>query len=167
MFRQVHDLSHVIRVVHDLAVDGLQHGMRFAVNGDRAAQVVRLQRVDRLENQMPILLPRAEHFFAFGVGVHDKFAVAIAVGLFAVAGQEAGKARAHVARQVLHHDGHAVGLSIGRGKKLLIRELGDGVIGKALVAAQAAENFVEVEIVNAGHKKVRLRVVMRFLGLPV
>src|ERR1022692_1459353 len=47
--------------------------------------------------------------------------------------KEAGKARAHVARHVLHDDRHAVGLSIGRGKKLLIRELGHGAIGKALV----------------------------------
>src|ERR1035441_5503771 len=53
VFRQVHDLSEVVGVMCHLAVDGLQHGMRFAANRDRATQIVGMKRVDRLENQMP------------------------------------------------------------------------------------------------------------------
>jgi hypothetical protein len=44
----------------------------------------------------------------------------------------------------------------GGGKELLIRELGDGAIRQTLVPTQAAENFIEIEMVNAGHRKLRL-----------
>src|SRR5208337_1723364 len=125
--------------------------MRLAANADRAPEVVRVKRVDRLENQLPILFPRAEHFLALGVVVHDKFPVAIAVGLLAVAGQEIGEARAHVARQVLHDDCDTVGFRIGRRKELFIAELRDGAVCKALVTTQAAEDFVNIEGVKIAH----------------
>ena len=77
--------------MRDLAVDGLQHGMRLATNGDGALQVFGVKRIESLENQLPILLPRAEHFLALGIVVHDKFAVTVAVRLLAVTGQEVGE----------------------------------------------------------------------------
>src|SRR5271166_2230542 len=98
VLRQKDDLPDVIRVVRNLAVDGLEHGMRLAANGDGALQVLGMKRIDGLKDHLPILFPRAEHFFALSLGVHDKFAVAMAVGLLAVAGQKISEAGAHVAR---------------------------------------------------------------------
>src|SRR5712664_2187345 len=40
MLRQVNDLPHVIRVVSDLAVDGLHHGVRLGANRDRSNQIL-------------------------------------------------------------------------------------------------------------------------------
>jgi stage V sporulation protein SpoVS len=45
---------------------------------------------------------------------------------------------------VLHDDGDAVGFRTGQGEELLVAELGDGVVSQALVAAQAAKDFVEI-----------------------
>src|SRR5262245_4410513 len=45
------DLADVVRVVRDLAVDGLHHGVRFAADGDLALEVRVRERRERLENE--------------------------------------------------------------------------------------------------------------------
>src|SRR5207249_3314879 len=78
----------------------------------------------------------------------DKFLVAMAIGLLAVAGEEIQKARAHVAGQVLDEDSDAVGLIIELQKKIVIAQLGEGAFGQALVSTQAAQSLLEISGAN-------------------
>src|SRR3712207_3000523 len=50
-------LADVLAVVRELAVDGLDDGVRLAAYGDGAHEVFRLQRLKRAEEYSPALLP--------------------------------------------------------------------------------------------------------------
>ena len=54
---QQHNLPHMMRVVRQLAVDGLHDGMRFATNGDGAGKVCIGKRLDGVEDTGPASLP--------------------------------------------------------------------------------------------------------------
>jgi len=61
------------------------------------------------------------------------FAVAIAVGLLTVRGEEVSPARAHVARHMLRHDRDRIRLFIQRGEQLFVRDLLHRPFGELLV----------------------------------
>jgi hypothetical protein len=71
-----------------------------------------------------------------GGGRIREFGVAVAVGLFAVGGEEVGPARAHVARHVLYDDGDGIGFAVERGEKLFVGCLVDCALGQGFVVAE-------------------------------
>ena len=46
MFSQEHDLANVIGIMRNLAIYGLQNGVGFTADRDRAHDVLRLERLD-------------------------------------------------------------------------------------------------------------------------
>ena len=111
MFCEQDDLADVVWVVRELAVDGLHHGVGFAANGDGAGEVGVGEGLERGEEASPAGLPRGEERGAGG-GRLFEFAVAIAVGFFAVSGEEVGPAGEHVAGHVFDDDGDRIGLVV-------------------------------------------------------
>src|SRR5438067_2122947 len=165
---QQDNLPHVVRVVRDLAMNGLQHGMRLVANGHHASQVLRLQRRDGVEDIFPSRLPPAHELGTRGPRLQDKFLVSIAVGLFAVAGEEIQEARAHVARQMLDQNGYTVGLIIELQKKIFIVQLRESGFRQALVTAQAAQSFLDISganlVVHTNYADAKIR--HKSLALP-
>ena len=91
----------------------------------------------------PAVLPYF-HEGGAGCGGIDEFAVAIAVGLFAVGGEEVGPAGAHVAGHVFHDDRDGVGFFIDGDEELLVCDLLHGAFGELLVVAKHREGVFEV-----------------------
>ena len=121
MLRQQNDLADVMRIVGELAIDGLHHGVLFAANGDGAGQVGVGERLQRGEEAGPARFPHRQEFGA-RCGRLFEFAVAIAVGLLAVGGEEVGPARAHVAGHVLHDGRNGIAFVIERGDRAARRK---------------------------------------------
>src|SRR6185369_9568473 len=123
--------------------DGLHDGVRFATNGDGTGEIVVREWFDGAKNVSPAVLPHSQERRAAG-GRLLEFAVAIAVGLFAVGGQEIGPTGTHVAGHMLDDDGDGVHLLVERGKKLVIGHLVDGALGHDLVLTEEDERVLEV-----------------------
>jgi len=144
MFRQEYDLADMRRVVRDLTIDGLQHGMRLAANRDRAHQVFGFERFDRGEDEVPALLPQLHHVGASCCGADFEFRIAKAVRLLTVRCQKIGEARAHVSREMLHQNRDRVRFRIERGEKVGVAKLRHRALAHALVTAHLAPCFVEI-----------------------
>src|SRR5258708_6612988 len=57
MLRQKNNLPNMSRVVRNLPVDGLHHGMRLTADGHCAHYVFRLESINRAQDARPTLLP--------------------------------------------------------------------------------------------------------------
>ena len=157
MLRQKNDLPHMIGVVRQLPIDGLQDGVWLAPDRHRAIEVFRLQSLDGLENNRPAFLPPARDFGAGGSdGIQFELLITIAGWLFTVCSQEIGEARAHVATQVLDDDRDGIRLGVESDKHFFIRELRHGSISQALVAAKLALDFVDIvgSKIDRGHAEI-------------
>src|SRR4029453_12188240 len=64
MFRQQHNLTDVRRVMRQLTVDRLDHGVRLAADRDGSAEIVRLERRQRAEEKLPARFPPGEDVLA-------------------------------------------------------------------------------------------------------
>ena len=58
VFRQVNNLSGVLRKVSDRAIHRMQNRVRLAANRDRLLDIFRFERADGIENNLPTLFPR-------------------------------------------------------------------------------------------------------------
>src|SRR5579871_2267080 len=144
MFRAQHDLSNMRGVMRDLAVNGLQNSVSFAANGDGAHHIFSLQGIDCLEDARPATFPPCHNFCASRRGSHFKLAVTEAIRFLAVAGEEIGKTRPHIAREVLHEDCDRIRLGIKRDEKIFIAKLCKRGFAHVLVSAELAACFLEV-----------------------
>src|ERR1700674_3053598 len=123
MLGQKNNLPDMRRVVRNLAIDRLQNGVRFAANHHSARHIFRFERVYRAEDTSPAFVPPAHYVSPRGRATHLKLAIAETVGLFAVAGEEVGEARPHIACQVLYKNGNGIRLRIKRQEKVVIPKL--------------------------------------------
>ena len=139
MFRQEHDLADVIGVVHQLTVDRLNNRVLFAANQNLLSQILGSQRLKRIEDALPTLLPVGEYIVLAGLRLNHKLHIAIAIGLLAVGRQKVGPTRKHVAGHVLHDDGNAVCLFIKRDEELVVFELSNSLVRELLVSAQTRD----------------------------
>ena len=128
----------MIRDVPQLAIDGLQDGMSLAADGDGAGEIGIGERLDGGEEAAPAVFPQVKQLGARR-GRVDELAVAVAIRLFAVGGEEVGPARAHVARHVLHDDGDGIGFGVEGHIKLLIRDLRHRTLRQALGETEEGE----------------------------
>ena len=145
------DLADVLAVVRELSVDGLDDGVRLAADDDVAHQVVGPQLRERVEEEapagLPVLLDGAAVF-----ALDKEFGVASAVGLLAVARQEVGPARAHVAGHVLHDEGDAVRLRVYRAEEFFVADLRGGLVRELLEAAELRRDVFDVVLCErVGH----------------
>src|ERR1700722_8027386 len=92
-------------------------------NGYGARHIFRVERLNRAQDACPALLPPAHYVGLRGRAAHFKLAIAKAVRLFAIAGEEVGEARAHIARQMLYKNSDGVRLRIERQKKVIVTKL--------------------------------------------
>src|SRR5258707_6297418 len=103
MLGEEYDLTDVVSVVADLAVDGLHHGVRLGADRDGTGQILILQSIERIETNFPASFPQGDQTRT-RLRRSFKFGVAVAIGLFAVGGQKIGPTRAHVSSHVLDDD---------------------------------------------------------------
>src|SRR5580765_2793675 len=68
----------------------------------------------------------------------------MAVRLLTIGGEEVGKTRPHVARNVLYKDRDGIRLGVERDEKVLVFQLCKSAFDQALVSAQLPADFVEV-----------------------
>jgi hypothetical protein len=129
---QEHDLTDVLGVVHELAVDGLERAMSLAPHGNGAREILRRQAADRLEREAPALLPAGPNALRRVGGLLFELRVPVPIWLLAVGGQEIGPARAHVAGQMLLDQGQAVGLGIEPPEEISRTDLGKRAVGEPL-----------------------------------
>ena len=108
MFGEEDDLSNMLRVVGERAVQRLHYGVRLLADGHGALHIFGLERIKRGKHMRPRLLPPAHHFFARGLLRDFKFLVAKTVRLLAIAGKKVGEARARVAGDVLDQSGDGI-----------------------------------------------------------
>src|ERR1035437_1239772 len=83
MLRDVDNLANVIRIVRHLAIDRLHHGMAFAANAYRAAEVGVGKRLQRVEKGFPASRPHGNNFGSRQRWIFE-LRVAIAIGLLSV-----------------------------------------------------------------------------------
>ena len=93
--------------------------------------------VERREQRRPAGVPRRQQRGAIARR-RLELGVALAPRLLAVAGEEIGPPRLHVAGEVAHQHRDAVGLGIEPRVELRVVELGDGAVGQRLDLAELA-----------------------------
>src|SRR5580700_2922534 len=98
---QKHNLPDMCRIVRNLSIDGLQDGVRFSADGYGSAHIFRFERFDCCQNATPAVFPPPHHLGTGGGSADFELSIAKTVWLLAVAHQEVGEARAHIARQML------------------------------------------------------------------
>ena len=91
MFGEEDELSNVLRIVGERAVERLHDGVRFLADGYGALHILGLERVERGKHMGPCLLLPAQDFFASCFPRNFKFLVAKTVRLLAIAGEEVGE----------------------------------------------------------------------------
>ena len=90
----------------------------------------------------------------FGMGHHLvagsmrdlEFLIAKAVWLLAVGGQEVGETRAHVSCEMLDQNRNRIRFLVKSHEEILVRKLPHGSLGHALVPAELALGFFEIEL---------------------
>ena len=157
MLRREHDLPDVTRIVRKCPIERLHHAMRFLPDVYRPHDVLGLERVESIEDARPSLFPAIEKFLSRRFPGHFEFVIAVAVGLLAVGGEKVGEARTHIAGDMLDEDRDGIRFRIEGDQELLVRHLGDGALGHALISAKLAPDFFE---------KVRAKCVHCILMIP-
>src|SRR5258707_1000380 len=137
----------MVRVVTELAVDGLRDGMLLAADGHGAGEVGIGQRLEGAEQYAPALLPQP-HEFGARLRRIDKLAIAIAGDAFAVGVGEPGPAGAHVPGHMLDDDRDGVGLGIDGRQQLLVGDLRDRALRQTLVGAKTLQRIARQDAVN-------------------
>src|SRR5882672_10796841 len=109
--------------------------MRLGANGYCARYILVAQWLDRVEEKLPAALPEFHQLRARLRWLFE-FGVAVAVGLFAVAGQKIFPARTHVAGHMFHDDGDAIGFFVKRGEQSFVGTLRKRALDEFLVIAK-------------------------------
>ena len=161
MLGQQHNLSDVMWIVRNLAIDGLHYRVRFTPNGDGAAQVHISERLERAKENRPAGFPLIEQLLARGRRIGE-LAVAVAVRLLAVAGEKVRSPRTHVAGHVFHDDGDRVGLVVELEEKLLVGHLSHSAVAEQLVVAEERDGVFNV---GRGELECHAESVRRFFPL--
>ena len=120
MLGKKYDLTYVIGVVRERAIDSLQDRMFLTANGNDTGKVVRLQRLQRVEDVLPAALPHTHERLTAGVLADSELLVAITVWLLSVSSKKVSPAGAHVASHVLDNDCNRVRLRINCLKQLSV-----------------------------------------------
>src|SRR5438067_8336584 len=82
MLGKKYDLTYVIGVVRERAIDSLQDRMFLTANGNDTEEVIGLERLQRLEDVLPAALPDSHKRFTAGVLADNELLVAITVWFF-------------------------------------------------------------------------------------
>jgi len=86
-----HDLPAMVRVMRNLAIDGLHYGVGFAANGHGPLQIWLRERLECGKHMLPSLFPDCEHRFTRRWGIFE-FGVAIPVRFLTIAREKVGPA---------------------------------------------------------------------------
>src|SRR5579863_2524918 len=122
MFREEHNLSHVVRVMRHLPCNRLHRRMRRRPNRHNLRQIRIRQRRHRVEHVLPSALPHRHQFRARLRRVFE-LGVAVPVRLLPVAGQKIRPSRPHVPRHMLDDNGNRVRFLVQRRKQPSLRTL--------------------------------------------
>lgn len=128
VFCQQDDLSAVISVMGELAIDGLRDGVRFAADLDGTNKVGVRERLERSKHLAPSGLPGVHECLTAGRRL-DEFTVAVTVQLFAITREEVRPPRTHVAGHVLDDERDGVHLLVQYRHKLFVRYLVHRTLG--------------------------------------
>lgn len=143
MLGQHHNLPDMVSVVRHLPVDGLHDRMRFPADRHRAPEVGIRQRIERMEDAIPAILPGFHQRRARGRRVHE-LGVAIPIRLLAIGSKEIGPPRSHIAGHMLYYRRNGIHFAVERGVELLVGHLIHGALREFLVIAEQIERILEV-----------------------
>src|SRR5437667_137653 len=115
--------------------------MGLAADHDFPPEVIRQKRLERLEKNLPRLLPAPFEALSRVLLFRQELGVAMAVWLLAVALEKVDPARPHVAREVLDDQGDAVGLGVERREEVRVGNLRQGLLGELLQAPQLRDRL--------------------------
>ena len=132
MFRQKHDLAHMVGIMSDLAVDRLHHGVWLCSNRHPTTQVRVRERLQRVEDVFPAPLPQFQKRGARRWRVF-KFRVAVAIRLLAIGGQKIRPARTHVPGHMFYDKGDGVRFCVKLGEQAFIGTLRHSPFAELLV----------------------------------
>ena len=134
-FADKNDLSHVVRIMRQLAVNGFHHGVAHVADVDRALQIGVGERLQRIEQAFPARIPLGHHFRAGG-GIVFEFRVPVSGFLFAVGGEEIRPARQHVSPQVFDNHSDAVAFRVVLPEQLVVGKLREGLFAEVFVVEE-------------------------------
>src|SRR5450432_777019 len=127
----INDLPDMMRIMGQLAVDGIDDDQRFASDSDGFEQILFFQGLEGIEQAGPALIPIPDQLLASKESrIVTEFLVSFPPAFFAVLRQKIRPAAEHIAAYMLYDDRNAVGLLIGRKMKVFFFELGKGFVAK-------------------------------------
>src|SRR5436305_1548937 len=104
-----YNLPYMVGNMGELAIDSLQDRVRFAADQDGPAEIAGPERLERGKQPAPAGFPPRHEILPGVFRAYHELRVPVAVRLFAVGSKEIRPARPHVARNVFHYGGDAVG----------------------------------------------------------
>lgn len=143
MFREKDNLPDVSRIMQELAVDGLHDGVGLAPDGDSSCEIGGGERFDGGEDGTPAGFPDLDQLPA-GLRRCLELAIAVAVRLLTVRGEEVCPTRLHVAGHVLHEGGDGVGFRVEDTQQVGIGNLFHRSLGLLLVLAEQSQDILQI-----------------------
>lgn len=131
-FSDVNDLSNMVRVVRQLAVEGLHNAMALVADVDDGTDIIFVDGVESLKETGPAFVPFFQQGFpAWQVIV--EFGLPLPPFFFAISGEEVRPAAEHIAPKVLDDGGNTVAFGIVLPKKLFVGQLLESLFAKRFV----------------------------------
>src|SRR5579883_2381431 len=135
MFRQHDNLTGVIGIMRQLAVHGLHDRVGFTADGDGARKIAFGEWLERTKKAVPTFLPDLHQLLARRGRLHE-LRIAIAVGFFAIAGEEIRKTGSHIPSHVLYDNRDRIHLVVQDAHQLVVPDLLDGSLGELSILAE-------------------------------
>jgi len=143
MFREKHNLPHVMRVMRHLTINRLHHRVRRRPNRNCLRQIRVRKRLQRIEKIFPTAFPHLHHLRAC-LRRRFKFRVAVPVRFFPVRGQKIPPARPHIPRHMFHDDRDGIRLRIQHHKQPFVRTLRHSTVPQPFVLPENARRVLQV-----------------------
>jgi hypothetical protein len=140
---QENDLTAMIRIVANLPVNGLHHGMRLAPDGDCTPEVGVGERLERAEEATPTLIPKLHQRGARRWRIH-KFRVTVAIRLLAVGRKKIRPAGPHIAGYVFYDDRDGIHFAVEHLKEVFVFHLLHGALRQFLVLAKKRQAILDI-----------------------
>ena len=134
----VYDLSDMVGVVGQLAIDSIDGQQWFVAYVDGTQQVVCGQAAQGAQQAVPSLIPLFDQLVAGRMfSLQAEFGLSVPVRFFSVFRQEIGPSADHIATEVPDNDGDAIGGFIGGVMEIFFLQLHKGAFSQHFVGGQA------------------------------
>ena len=146
----VDDLADMMRVMGELAVDGVDCEERLVPDRDRPEQIIFAERAKGFDQAAPAFLPHVEELRLIGGG-RAEFLIPVTARFLSVLREEVCPPADHIAVHMLYDDRDGIGLFGGNVIEILFFQLGEGHVTERLVGEQAFDRRIEIGGTNRIH----------------